>query len=187
MFSDNQLREMYEKVGNDYLLWEDKADDLIAAAKVITEQRKKGLAYIEKPDIKKLSQEEEEFIEQSSRLRLPELMLRGYAIECLLKSLWIKAGNSIVVEGKNKGVSGAGEHNLIQLAQEVDIPLDEKYKDMLKRLQNCTTFAGRYPIPKSWKTVRNELGIGWSSPTDYNTYNNLVKIIKDKLHHDDSK
>src|SRR5688572_5948664 len=35
-------------------------------------------------------------------------MLLGYAAECSLKGLWVKAGNSIVKDGRYVGVRGAG-------------------------------------------------------------------------------
>src|SRR5262245_57038071 len=44
-------------------------------------------------------------------------MLLGYAIECALKGLWVKAGEKIVNGNNFLGVPGAGEHQLRQLAQ----------------------------------------------------------------------
>jgi len=110
------------------------------------------------------------------------------AIECLLKSAWIKAGNSIVIEGKYQGIPDVGDHNLIQLVQKVNIPLDEKSKDMLKRLTCYINFAGRYPVSKEWREgqiQKSSCGKGqptfWKSPTDYDTFDNFLMMIREKL------
>ena len=81
----------------------------------------------------------------------PQLMIAGYAIECLLKGIWVKQGNQIVKgDGSYAGVTGASDHDLVQLAQVIQFSLTDQEKDVLKRLSFYVTSGGRYPVPRKW-------------------------------------
>jgi hypothetical protein len=78
-------------------------------------------------------------------------MLTGYAIECALKGLWVKAGNKVVMNGRYARIPNAGDHALDQLARAVGkcivLPVTEEELSVLERLSAFVIFAGRYPIP----------------------------------------
>jgi hypothetical protein len=48
-------------------------------------------------------------------------MLLGYAVECGLKALWLRTGKDLIRGGKYRGVNGAQDHNLVQLANVVGL------------------------------------------------------------------
>ncbi len=76
-------------------------------------------------------------------------MLLGYAVECALKGLWVRRGNTIVQGGKYTKIPNARDHDLLGLARTVGFHANAKESDVLKRLSNFASFAGRYPIAKT--------------------------------------
>src|SRR3990172_2546400 len=76
-------------------------------------------------------------------------MLLGYAIECTLKALWVRKGNKLIRNGKYKGVPGANDHNLSQLAKAAGFIPTSTEADVLRRLSKFIQFAGRYPVAKT--------------------------------------
>src|SRR5262245_60118900 len=77
-------------------------------------------------------------------------MLLGLSFECVLKGMWIDgAKNSLVHEGRYRGIPGVGDHELWQLAQAVDLQCSVEERSALQRLTPFVKFAGRYPIPTS--------------------------------------
>jgi hypothetical protein len=76
-------------------------------------------------------------------------MLIGFAIECFLKARWIAAGNPIVKNGRMVDIPGAGDHQLVQLADATEYRLTKQQRDVLGRLTALVLFVGRYPIPRT--------------------------------------
>ena len=181
MLSDAKQIAEYDKNGNLPLAWEMSADDLIVAANVLMEKREEIPAEaipVGAPT-------------PPERMTLStELMLRGYAIECLLKGIWVSQGNQIVKNGKYIGVTGANQHNLIELSNKVSLRLTNQEKGILTRLTNCVTGFGRYPIQKKWviSKIRKKRdgsvtppGTWWSSPKDYNCLENFITKLKKEI------
>jgi hypothetical protein len=77
-----------------------------------------------------------------------ELLLRGYAVECLLKSLWGQQGNTLVAAGR---YIGPNDHKLVPLAAKGKVNLDAEEEDVLERLSCYTLYAGCYPIATKWE------------------------------------
>jgi len=88
-------------------------------------------------------------------------MLKGMAVECLLKAMWVKRGNVLVADGRYCRVPGARDHDLPQLAAAVNFNVNSTEVAVLCRL-SLFIAAGRYPIPKSAATF-GEAGTTWSS------------------------
>lgn len=76
-------------------------------------------------------------------------MLLGYAIECALKALWLRMGNKLIRDGRYRGVTGANDHNLPQLARAARFTPTATEADVLRRLSRFSQFAGRYPVGKT--------------------------------------
>jgi hypothetical protein len=78
-------------------------------------------------------------------------MLLGYAIECALKGLWVKAGNAIAKDGKLVRIRGVGNHQIGQLLRKVqegtNLGVSDLELNVLDRISAFVLFAGRYPIP----------------------------------------
>ena len=125
-------------------------------------------------------------VPDEGKIFLAELMLKGFAVENLLKALWLKRGNKLAVGGKYVGVNGATDHNLLQLADTVGFLLNDKAKDVLKRLSIIMTFSGRYPIPRNWSDRRIQKLHGggkgsptfWKYPTDDQTLEGVVATLE---------
>ncbi|PYR93555.1 MAG: hypothetical protein DMF84_09135 [Acidobacteria bacterium] len=75
-------------------------------------------------------------------------MLLGYAIECALKGIWVLQGNKLVDNGAYVGISGTGEHDLLQLADRAGVDTSAAERSVLTRLSVFIRFAGRYPVAR---------------------------------------
>lgn len=180
MLSDDWQLDQYHKVGNDHIAWVLSAEDLLAASRSL---RKLRNAF----DIESIGVGDA--IPDEGRIHPADLMLRGFAVECLLKALWVLRGGKICVDGKYVGVKGAGDHNLIQLCDANKLSFTEPKRDVLKRLSIFMTSVGRYPIPKHWSEtkIQSTLGGGkapptcWVTPSDDEAYDSIVKILHEAL------
>ena len=178
--SDDWQLEQYHKAGNWHITWALSADELLSASRLL---RKHRYAF----DYKKLRVGDD--IPDEGKILSPELMLRGFAIECLLKALWVKRGGVICVDGKYTGVKGAGDHDLRQLAHVNGLRFTERQRDVLKRLSIYMTSVGRYPIAKDWRETKSQRMLGgrkmfptmWTTPSDDETCDSIVKIIYEEL------
>ena len=163
----------FERAGNSPDAWQSVVDSLLFASQVLTER-------YDAPD----SNSSVVPTQNSNRTRLGgvELMLRGMAVECLLKALWLKQGNLLVKAGKFEPVSGAGGHDLPQLAHAVSLCPTELEIDLLKRLSHFIEYGGRYPIPKASDKLRltknprggRAVATTWLTPSDNQLFDKLV-------------
>ena len=115
-------------------------------------------------------------------------MLRGMALECLLKGLWLKAGGTLASDGLYRKIPDTRDHDLVSVSTAVSskshLEITAPERDLLRRLSVAIS-SGRYPIPKNWETQkfkhlpRGEFhsGLLWRLPSDEATY---VKLT-DKL------
>jgi len=108
-------------------------------------------------------------------------MLLGYSIECALKALWIKNGNKLIRDGKYRGVVGAKDHNLFQLAQAAGFPATDRENDVLRRLSKFSQFAGRYPVGKAPNDMKPEeltkTDVGFFSKMDFRTAESILNKV----------
>jgi hypothetical protein len=154
---DSKQIESYNKMGNNYAFWEWSAKGLLESAKILRRERErewrlhKGRSggYVCPPEY---------FTEEV------EWMLQAFAIECLLKGLFVKGGHEIVKNGKYKGVPNAGDHDLVNLAKEIMGTMSKEHNNVLRKLGLIGKTVGRYPIPKKRSKLRfcdeeNALGI----------------------------
>lgn len=78
-------------------------------------------------------------------------MLRGYAVENLVKGLWLQSGNSLSVNGKFQKIPGIKDHHLLELYKALERPPSPGRSDMLRSLTTAVLFLGRYPIPLNYQ------------------------------------
>jgi hypothetical protein len=80
------------------------------------------------------------------------LMLRGMALECLLKALYLKHCGRLAANGRYSGILKGNDHNLPAIAQKIDkaapLNLSSKQRHFLERLARNIT-RGRYPVDKT--------------------------------------
>jgi len=144
--------ELHTRAGNLPEAWRSTAEDLLTAASVLRERR-------ESLDARAVP------VPNAWRLHPSELMLKGMAIECHLKALWVKRGHKLVQDGKYVPVPGAGDHDLVQLAGVLQLTLSDVEKDLLRRLSHFIEYGGRYPVPKNAEKLRTS-ATSWTTPSD---------------------
>jgi hypothetical protein len=112
-------------------------------------------------------------------LHAPEMMLRGFAVECLLKGLWVRQGNKLAENGKYVRVPNIkNEHDLVGLAVEVGFTMTAEQRDLLEHLSVYTITVGRYPIPV--RTTNSRL-VWWTTPKDNETLDGIVADLLCRL------
>jgi len=172
--------KLYDRTGNTSAAWILAGDSLQAAARILK-------AHRDRFDPTQLNVGDN--VPDEGKALFPELMLKGFAVECLLKALWLKRGNKLAVGGKYVGVKGAADHDLLKLADTVGLHLNRKARDILKRLSIIMTSGGRYPIPRDWSARRIQKLRGggkgipefWQSPTDDQTLDGVVAALEQEL------
>ncbi len=70
-------------------------------------------------------------------------MLCGMALELAYKAIAVSKGKKVITT-----------HNLVELAEEANVPLyDPKSRDVLELLTGCIVWDGKYPVPKKHETM----------------------------------
>lgn len=180
---DSYYRDRYEVIGNRPINWEISADHLLLACKVIDRNWKEAREEIQEA----LRQGDVDDLEHREEINLgfASLLLKGYAVECLMKAIGLLRGEQLVRNGKYRGPK---HHNLYELARyfkliDTQDPLfDKEQKDVLKRLSQYTTSLGRYPIPKNEdEYAKQQTGV-WVGICDMTKLQiKLSKLFKVKL------
>jgi len=179
MLEADQIKN-YDRTGNTPFAWILSADCLQAAARILKSHRDRFDAMRFKVG---------DDVPDEGKILFAELMLTGFAAECLLKAVWIKRGNKLAVGGKYVGVKGAADHALLQLADAVGLDLDRNARDVLKRLSIIMTSGGRYPIPRDWsaRKIQKFRGGGkgipefWQYPRDDQLLEKVFAVIQKEL------
>lgn len=182
MISDKRQIDNYDYVGNDPMSWQITAGKLLAAVEVLKRARDN---YYE-TTIHELKKDDP--IPSEGRILNSEIMLRGFAMECLLKGVYVKQGNKLAANGRLVKIQGVGSHKLIQLAQKIHFELTAKEQNLLMRLEVYITSAGRYPISDFWEKTKIRESIGgpptyWTMPTDDIMYCNLTDRLVAEIEH----
>ena len=164
--------ENLTKYGNDYQSWEVHSIDLWVAADCIKEAR----------------------FNQSSGPNLrtgaytytvaSELMLRGFAFECLFKAIYLRQGNKLVFNGKMDIPPDFKNHDLKKMARNLRLNFSEDEEFYLDILTNYSKNLGRYPISKLNDPVsffmeqanQSMRRVNFKCESDYN----VINKIKDK-------
>ena len=169
-------KEQFELVGNSPDAWRSVAADLLVASEALERLCRQAATS------------DRRHVNQRLRGRVGKitLMLRGMAIECLLKSAWIKRGNKLVVRGQFHAPIKGRSHHLPTLASAAKFPLSQDETFLTERLSHFIEYGGRYPVPRTEQTlclVKDPKGgysaaTTWSVPTDDRLFRNLVRRIR---------
>jgi hypothetical protein len=156
-------RQRFERAGNNSNAWRASVVPLLAAADALRDASNPSKTSSPRPD---------------GLIHGPEMILRGFAVECLLKGLWVKHGNAIATQGKYIGVQRVKDHDLVGLANVVRQPLTSDQRHVLELLSVYITTVGRYPIPKHAEQLRI---VRWRVPQDTATLDALVADLSAQL------
>ena len=134
--------DSYNKIANNYLSWDWTAKALLESANILRKERDlawqscKGATFPRTVPPAALTEE-------------VVWMLQAFAIECLLKGLFVKGGNKIAENGAYKGVDGvADNHDLEMLAKHVMGNEHNNVFNVLRKLEWIGKNIGRYPVAK---------------------------------------
>lgn len=180
MLSEDWQRDQYERVGNDHNAWALCAGDLLAASGVLRKVRSTF-------DLESLAAGDT--VPDEGRVHLADLMLRGFAVECLLKALWVKRGGTVCVGGRYVGIKGAADHNLVELSDVNQLSFTPDKRNVLKRLSIFMTAAGRYPVAARWSDTKIQSTPSggkaqptyWATPSDDDAYDSIVQFLDGEL------
>jgi hypothetical protein len=156
MTKPNLAQEQHDLVGNFWPAWRVSADGLLYASGVL-----RGRMSVRRGAI--------------AQVGPIDLMLRGFAVECLLKAIWVKKGNLLTRGGRLVPIQ-AGAHDLVQIAHRVGFRLTAREKDVLRRLSHFATYAGRYPVPTraADMALTRAVGGGKAAPTTWGSTDNSI-------------
>ncbi len=146
---DNYWQYQYAQTAQMPILWYDRASSLKLSADII---------YFECNMEATACNIEAMHSERTLALIPVYMMLAGYALECLLKGIYLNFGSLIESEGKLKSWWKSNGHNLNAIADKINndanrevVRLNEKEQFLLDRLNVYILWAGRYPIPTEYK------------------------------------
>lgn len=138
MTADDDIKLIYDKVGNDPRAWLRHAEELLITHSILYDEYKQV-------DYTKLRNEG--IVSDEGRVLMPALMLLAFAIECLLKALWLKQGNLLAENGKLVKIPNTHDHNLVEYGNVTGLVFSKNEKVVLNRLFKISVSLGRYPIP----------------------------------------
>lgn len=144
------LAEEFQGTANEPRAWFYTAETLAATAETV-----------KKWDDEKGGGELLDDFGQMTRTRGVYAMLLGYAAECTIKGLYVKAGNEIAgPHGALHNIPGFMSHNLRMMAKTAKLGLSENQLKALDWLSDYVKHAGRYPIPTKAKDLDAPIGFG---------------------------
>jgi hypothetical protein len=124
-------------------------------------------------------------------------MLVAYALENLLKALYIKLNGDLVkrmLKEKKRLPKPIAGHDLYQLARELGVVnLEWGEESLLKKLSRSAVWFGRYPTPimpsqleRFHKSEFEDLAVSFSSysPNDRKEIQNIISRVRNKLKSD---
>ncbi|MGO9620239.1 MAG: hypothetical protein ACLPT6_02390 [Desulfobaccales bacterium] len=139
--------KQFSAILNDWREWQSEASSLRRAAQILRQEAQRNW------DDKRRS----EAMDKGTYNFPPDLvgviaLLNGLAIENLLKGLWVKTNNPVVVVNGNL-INELKTHKVITLIKDVNLKgvkftLSDEERDLMVRLEKYVKWAGRYPIPK---------------------------------------
>jgi len=178
--SEEFQREQFDKLGNTPLAWKMSAGNLLAASAILRAQS---------ANFDHSSPEAGDSIPDAVRVHPVDLMLRGFALECLLKAIWLKRGGVLCADGEYLSIKGAADHQLLQLCDVNALQFSPAQRDVMNRLSLFTTSVGRYPLARNWSAtrIRSLFGGGkgiptyWATPGDDATFDAIVDDLNQVL------
>ena len=171
----NNPEEVHEMIGNLPDSWVRKANELLISSALLYER----YSEIDHSDPREHLKPEAQVLEII-------LMLRGMAIECFLKAIWLDKGQNFIKDGRFRNIPNSGNHDLVAIANEVFTLMDMKISSEERRILERLTLSierGRYPISK--KPSPNRMAMRRKNENDLEVHFNLEwSLSKDESQFD---
>lgn len=133
------IEALFETVGNDPLAWLDRGEALRAASCAVAV--KNGHA----PQAQTVLDDVWEWALVNDVVR----MLRGMALECVIKALWLSTGNDLVAGDRFVDIPGAKHHDLYRMltrSTSAELSGFSKRELLLLARLSRAIIRGRYPV-----------------------------------------
>ena len=122
--SNHISSDIFDHLANSWGSWLGSAGDLMRSAALVWPKRQTGVVWV-------------------------ALMLRGYAVENLLKGVWVADGGTLSDGGRFQGIPETKDHRLESMARKVGVSCgSEVRRNLLEALSNAVLHLGRYPVSK---------------------------------------
>ena len=168
----------FDDLANSPYFWKEKALDLLMASKILRQAEESYEMEIDGEKVKV------PFL----RSYWPKIMIRAFALECLIKALWLKNGNILYQGEKYVGIDGMKLHHLSKMFEAVGIILSDEKRNLLDRLSAVSVADGRYPFPskknlfdKFNRGKNGEFRVKWSLPQDDSLFTEIQEHLMSKL------
>lgn len=176
----HESKRNYHKVGNSHIAWKLSAQDLLISSEFLFQQYK----TIDPSNVS-------DHIKPEGRVLEVLKMLRGMALECLFKAIYLKNGGRLVKDGKYRKIPDTNDHDLVLIAENVLEPagfaITENQNEILKKLSSSIV-GGRYPIHRIWEpkkmNIHSNTGLFqnmWSIPDDEDIFEDFVCLLQKLL------
>jgi hypothetical protein len=151
----------YTRMGNDFRTWAGSASHLFGASIVLRREQEN---------------EERRVLEASTAAGVVSValntggaqrLLTAFALEALLKAVWLKSGRELVRDGRYAGLPCEQKkkwHDLAAICDDAGVSLTPSEREVLLRLSDCSRYQGRYPVSRHWENM--EPIFYWSSEWD---------------------
>ena len=131
------MKKIYDDTANDPMAWLLTADNNLIAADTLENAKQAAL---------KAPRQSEPIM----RTAWVSVMLRAFAVECLLKGIHVTGGGALSQSGKISGFPG--KHDLVAMWKYVKLPaLTPDQERVLTKLTDVSTSLGRYPVAMTWE------------------------------------
>ena len=168
----------FDYMANHPHFWKEKALDLLMASRILHQAEESSEIEIDGEKVKV------PFL----RSYWPKIMIRAFALECLIKALWLKNGNILYQGEKYVGIDGMKLHHLSRMFEAVGIILSDEKRNLLDRLSAVSVADGCYPFPskrdqfdKYHPGKNGEFRVEWSLPQDDSLFTEIQEHLMSKL------
>ena len=155
------LQQFKERLLN-YELWLDKGDELVNAARALEPQINNFWKDTENHHGKESNntkKQKENKISAYPLLQDIYFMQIGYALENYFKMIIIQESSEALQDQINifesKLPTIIKDHDLFKLAKKAGFKLNQNDEELIARIQNCSIWQGRYPIPVDSEGLKN--------------------------------
>ena len=146
--------DQHKRLASEPLSWTLSADELLRSFGLLVDQ--------EALDMPARRQKPEKYLPNVCSVAM---MLAGLAIENLLKAIYISANPAFNESGK----FNVATHDLLKLADDINLALTEEERVLIERLEQFLTWAGRYPVPLFTEDMRPRIfpSSGGAAPRNF--------------------
>ncbi len=142
----------FTQIGNNPANWAASASSLFGASMILSQERQKETERVLG------SSTPVQTVSLAMRTDGVERLLTAFALEALLKAVWLSKGNTLINQGRYTGLPCEKKkkpqwHNLPAICDDAEMVLKGSERHILTRLSDVARYQGRYPIARGWEQM----------------------------------